>query len=195
MAMNPQLWSLSGLSIELGIDRRTLAKRLSSLRPDGEGIEAGKTVRRWRLARVLRHLKAAGAGADERRIAGMVEDHKHLVSEYLFPAAMGSRYLLGFFLAHLHEDIGLTKPQALRAYGAAVLALHYAIAEFFAGVDAELAGDPLSENIEDHDIEVCIPPELRKLGELGPEAYALKYWSDGPPAGQKRTQRGALGSQ
>jgi hypothetical protein len=175
MAMIPHLWSISSLSIELGIDRRTLSKKLSTLRPDAEGIEAGKTVRRWRLARVLKHLKAAGPRGtngtlDEQRL----EDHKHVVTEFLFPALTGSRYFLGFFLAYLHEDVGLTKIQALRAYQAAVLALHYAIGEFFGAVDAELEG--LSEETEDHDIEVRIPPELRKLCELGPEAYAVKYW-------------------
>lgn len=175
------LWSISSLSIELGIDRRTLGKKLSNLRPDGEGIEAGKTVRRWCLARVLRHLKAAdrstagsrGAEVDSQ----LIEDHKHVVTQLMFPALTGSRYFLGFFLAYLHEDVGLTKPQALRAFQAAVLALHYAIGEFFGAVDTELAGEALSDDIEDHDIEVRIPPELRKLGELGPEAYAAEYWS------------------
>jgi hypothetical protein len=97
-----------------------------------------------------------------------------VVTELMFPALTGSRYFLGFFLAYLHEDVGLTKPQALRAYQAAVLALHYAIGEFFGAVDAELEG--LSEDTEDHDIEVRIPTELRKLCDLGPEAYAEKYW-------------------
>lgn len=95
----------------------------------------------------------------------------------MFPGLISSRYFLGFFLAHLHEDVGLTKIQALRAYQAAVLALHYALGEFFAGVDAELDGEPLSENIEDHELEVQIPPGLRNLCKLGPEAYAVKYWS------------------
>jgi hypothetical protein len=95
----------------------------------------------------------------------------------MFPALTGSRYFLGFFLAYLHEDLGLTKPQALRAYGAAVIALHYALGEFYAGVDAEIAGEGLSEDIEDHEIEVRLPTELRKLCELGPEAYAAKFWS------------------
>jgi hypothetical protein len=54
----PTLWSVNGLSVELGIDRRTLGKKLSNLRPDGEGQEAGKTVRRWHLAHVLDHLQA-----------------------------------------------------------------------------------------------------------------------------------------
>jgi hypothetical protein len=165
--------------LELNIDRRTLAKRLSNLRPDGEAIEGGKTVRRWRLARVLKHLKAADrTTAGGAKVDNMViEDHKHVVMEFLFPALTGGRYFLGFFLAYLHEDVGLTKVQALQAYGAAVLALHYALGEFFAGVDAELASEPL--DIEDHEIEieVQVPLELRKLCDLGPEAYAGKYWS------------------
>jgi hypothetical protein len=179
MALTTQLWTLNALSVELGISSRVLGKRLSSLKPDDVEQQAGRQVKRWRLARVLKHLKAAGAKGevDEQRIAGMVEDDKRMATELLFPAVTSSRYFRGFYLRHLHEDIGLTKPQALRAYGAAVLALHCAIGEFFAAVDAELSGDPLSENIEDHDIEVRIPPELRKLGELGPEAYAVRYWS------------------
>jgi hypothetical protein len=178
--MHRQLWSISSLSVEFGIDRRTLGKKLSDLRPDGEGIEAGKTVRRWHLTRVLKHLKAADrttAGGAAEVDEQLIEDHKHLVTQFMFPALISSRYFLGFFLAHLHEDIGLTKPQALRAYGAAVLALHYAIGEFFAGVDAHVAGEPLSGNIEDHEIEVRMPPELTQLAKLGPEAYALKFWS------------------
>jgi hypothetical protein len=172
-----QLWSINGLSAELGIDRRTLGKRLSNLPPDGEGIEAGKTVRRWRLARVLKHLRLTGAkgGVDEQRIAGMVEDHRHLAAEFLFPAVMSSRYFLGFFLAYLHEDIGLTKIQALRAYGTVAIALHHAFAQFFGAADAHVAGEPL-EDIEDHELEVRIPPELRELCKLGPEAYAARYW-------------------
>jgi hypothetical protein len=112
MPMTRQLWSISGLSAELGIDRRTLSKKLSDLRPDGEGIEGGKTVRRWYMARVLKHLKAADrttakAEVDER----LIEDHKHVVTQFLFPALVSSRYFLGFFAAYLHEDIGLRNPK------------------------------------------------------------------------------------
>jgi hypothetical protein len=59
MPMHRQLWSVSSLTIELGIDRRTLSKKLSDLRPDGEGIEGGKTVRRRYLMHALKHLQAA----------------------------------------------------------------------------------------------------------------------------------------
>jgi hypothetical protein len=52
MAMLPRLWSLSGLSVELGIDRRTLAAQLASVPPDGKtGTRDG-----WRLTTVLAAL-------------------------------------------------------------------------------------------------------------------------------------------
>jgi hypothetical protein len=190
MAMTTRLWTLNALSLELGISSRVLDKRLSGLTPDAEEQQDGRQMKSWRLARVLRHLKAAGPrgtreGVDER----LIEDHKHVVTEYLFPALTGSRYFLGFFLAYLHEDVGLTKPQALQAYGAVVIALHHALGEFFASVDAQVAGEPLPEDIEAHGLEVRIPTELRKLCDLGPEAYAAKYWPapNGLP-GPKRTQ-------
>lgn len=36
MAMTAKLWSVNGLATELDIDRRTLAKKLSGIEPDGE---------------------------------------------------------------------------------------------------------------------------------------------------------------
>jgi hypothetical protein len=173
MAMTTRLWTLNALSVELGISSRVLGKRLSNLAPDDVEQQASRQVKRWRLAHVLKHLKAA-AGAKVEVDERLIEDHKYVVTQFLFPALTGSRYFLGFFLAYLHEDVGLTKPQALGAYQAAVLALHYAIGEFYAGVDAELAGLPLSEDIEDHGLEVQIPTRLRKLCDLGPEAYVGK---------------------
>jgi hypothetical protein len=175
MALTTQLWTINALATELGISSRVLGRRLSDLRPDQVEQQEGRQVKRWRLARVLKHLKAASGNGSQRGVNGKtvetIECHKHVVAQYMFPALLGSRYFLGFFLAHLHEDIGLTKVQALRAYGAACIALHYALGEFYAGVGAEVGG------IEDDELEVRIPPELRKLCDLGPEAYAEKYWS------------------
>jgi len=53
MSMTPKAWSVSGLATELGLDRRTVAKRLAhapphSLAPDGSP--------RWRLNDALRAL-------------------------------------------------------------------------------------------------------------------------------------------
>src|SRR5215213_4575687 len=52
MAMTARLWSISALAVELGMDRRTVAKRLGRLPPDGRlnGSPA------WRLATALEAL-------------------------------------------------------------------------------------------------------------------------------------------
>ncbi|MGH8564645.1 MAG: hypothetical protein ACREXW_11395 [Gammaproteobacteria bacterium] len=72
MAITSGLWTLNALSVELGIRYRTLGKKLSDLKPDEEERQAGRVVRRWRLARVLKHLKAAGGnGIESDRPAGV----------------------------------------------------------------------------------------------------------------------------
>ena len=75
MALTTQLWTLNGLSVELAISSRVLGRRLSDLAPDQVEQQAGRQVKRWRLARVLKHLRAAdrtspgsnGATADPER--------------------------------------------------------------------------------------------------------------------------------
>lgn len=49
MAMRPQLWTVNALAVELGRDRRSIAKLVSDLPPDGQerGVDA------WRLKRVI----------------------------------------------------------------------------------------------------------------------------------------------
>lgn len=59
MALTTQLWTINALSVELGISSRVLGRRLSDLAPDQVEQQAGRQVKRWRLARILRHLKAA----------------------------------------------------------------------------------------------------------------------------------------
>jgi hypothetical protein len=57
MAMQSKLWTINALSVELGIDRRTLAKRLEHL-PPVKVLQVGRrTEKRWRLADVLAHLQ------------------------------------------------------------------------------------------------------------------------------------------
>lgn len=75
MAMTTQLWTINALATELGISHRVLGRRLSDLAPDQVEQQAGRQVKRWRLVRVLKHLKAAdrttagpcGATADAER--------------------------------------------------------------------------------------------------------------------------------
>lgn len=59
MAMVAQLWSLNGLSTELGIDRRILAQRIEGLEPDkveGCALLGQREDRYWYMRRVVEHL-------------------------------------------------------------------------------------------------------------------------------------------
>jgi hypothetical protein len=57
--MQSKLWTLNALAVELGHDRRTLARKLEGLAPDDETAHGGRVTRRWRLRRVVEHLYAA----------------------------------------------------------------------------------------------------------------------------------------
>ena len=57
MSMTPQLWSISALAVELGMDRRTIAKRIAHVKAAGE-TAAGK---QYRLADVIRAMTDAAA--------------------------------------------------------------------------------------------------------------------------------------
>jgi hypothetical protein len=59
MAMTTRLWTLNALSVELGISSRVLGRRLSNLAPDEVEHQDGRQMKSWRLARVLKHLRAA----------------------------------------------------------------------------------------------------------------------------------------
>lgn len=56
MSMTPKFWSINALSVELGRDRRTVAKALAGVPPAGE--ERGKPV--WRLQDAASALAALG---------------------------------------------------------------------------------------------------------------------------------------
>lgn len=57
--MQATLWSVNALSVELGRDRRALARDLEGLKPDEETRKGKRTDRRWKLARVIAHLYAS----------------------------------------------------------------------------------------------------------------------------------------
>lgn len=63
--MQAQIWSLSGLAVELALDRRSLARKLEGLEPDEEDEDkAGRVSRRWRMARVVAHLTGTAVDLD-----------------------------------------------------------------------------------------------------------------------------------
>jgi hypothetical protein len=53
MAMTPQAWSVNGLATELGLDRRTVAKRLAPVTPHSLAADGSP---RWRLNDAIKVL-------------------------------------------------------------------------------------------------------------------------------------------
>lgn len=63
--MQAQLWTLNALAVELGRDRRALARALDELTPDDKTADAaGRVSRKWRMARVFSHLMGSGEALD-----------------------------------------------------------------------------------------------------------------------------------
>src|SRR4051812_12302629 len=86
MSMTPRLWSINGLAVELGIDRRTVAQRLRNVQAAGEA--QGHPV--WRLDDALSVLKPASRrGAGGSRDSG--EDRE---SPYLEGMRIGHRFTM-----------------------------------------------------------------------------------------------------
>ena len=57
-------WTLSGLSVELGLDRRAMARALEGLPPDQEKKVGKRTERTWKMAAVVAHMHNDGDRLD-----------------------------------------------------------------------------------------------------------------------------------
>ena len=108
MGMQAKLWTISELSVELDVDRRTMAKRLEGLDPEeSETDKAGREHRRYRLAAVVAHLMgAAGAGA-----LNLDDERARLAKEQADRAAMDNEVRRGELLDQ--EQIGPALERAM----------------------------------------------------------------------------------
>lgn len=86
--MQSKLWTVSELSVELDVDRRTMAKRLEGCEPEENVTDgAGRQHRRYRLSAVFTHLLEAAGGSvlkldDERaRLAKEQADRAEMDNE------------------------------------------------------------------------------------------------------------------
>jgi len=122
MAMQRTHWSLSALSVELGIDRRTLAKRIDRGAVPVADRRGKGGAPRYRLSDVLRALdKPIGRSRDVANALATLE----LSAEALMPWAHDGVVPLGEYLVSLgiegpfedHED----EIRTLLAYGMPVL--------------------------------------------------------------------------
>jgi len=85
MSMQPQTWSISGLAVELGMDRRTLAKRLAHVPP----VTGTGRRKRWRLADVLaelnRHERLSHQHLGSGRTSDRRVDARHILEQCVMP--------------------------------------------------------------------------------------------------------------
>lgn len=72
-------WSVNELSVELAVDRRTLARKLSGLEPANCSVSGKRTSRGYRLAEVITHLAGADGDLDlnhERAVLTKLQQEK-----------------------------------------------------------------------------------------------------------------------
>ena len=141
MAMTPTLWSISGLAIELALDRRTIAAKLRDVPPDGQlrGHPA------WRLQTALLALRGdtkrpepvpppAGAA-----VLAQVRDPVHVG---MVTAALSAIYALPWYAYFVARELDCDEETAAGMAAVAVLlAIHFE-REFRAlGIQAFKSGD------------------------------------------------------
>jgi hypothetical protein len=103
MAMQAKLWTISELSVELDVDRRTMAKRLEGLEPEEQETDkGGREHRRYRLAAVFAHLMGGDASA-----LSLDEERARLAHEQADRAAMENEVRRGELLdqAEVEPDL------------------------------------------------------------------------------------------
>ncbi len=121
MAMLRQSWSISGLSKEFQIDRRTMAKRLEGLEPAESKVVGERTENRYYLSDVLKHF-------NRRRNKDEIEDEmweelKRYFGKTVFPNIVNDDSFIGTLLGAVTEDMGLSKSQAIEIYKISVFAV------------------------------------------------------------------------
>ena len=167
-----KLWSINALSVELGIDRRTLSKRLDNLPPAETKRLKNRTEKSWALQAVVEHLnrsnkpkstknEAAEIAAAER----MLENIKLFLGDKLIPDVINHPAFCNLIINGVSEELGITKAQAVQAYR-------------FAGLAVVVAVDKLLGELR-YDMPEDGP--YWELGTLGIEGFALKYYSEPLP--------------
>ena len=111
MSMQSKLWSINALSIELNMDRRTLAKKLEDL-PPAEIKKVGNRVeKKWKLHDVIEHLSKKFKTSnikDEKPLNILRYIHEESVKHCLYETAED----LGQVLTGLLVEKGMNKKDA-----------------------------------------------------------------------------------
>lgn len=163
--MQRKEWSLSALSVELAVDRRTLGKRLQHVPPVAIQHCGNRIEKKWLLRDVIPYVDGSAA---EQQQSGE-EDAKEMLKSWcgreMYPALIDSPEFIGLLTGSLTSELGLTKAQTLKAYQLVTMAIMWALS---AGFDDEhmkfsILGDSLTRDLSDKSV-----PEL--------EAYAKEHW-------------------
>lgn len=162
--MQAQLWTISGLSAQLGIDRRTLAKRLQGLTPASvEKRSDGAKVRRYKLADVVAHLNRdpqATKGPTDAQVDEAAEGFLAFVGRDMLPGMIENS--AGITTSLMVSEVGITKAQALHAFSLMYGGLLYGLHEAAPG----------------RTIPYVVPPIIEGIRKHGPAAYAAEHWPD-----------------
>ena len=186
--MQAELWTLSGLAVELSRDRRALAKSLEGLAPDEEGTDtAGRVTRKYRMARVFDHLMGGASeldmNAERARLAKAQADKTELEN------AVRSGLLLE--RGKVLQEVGAM----LASFQSRVIAIPDAVGQLFEPRTARTVVVEIRRKLYEALAELAEyrPDVLDGTGETGGAAAE----SDGEPVGGsepsavKRKQRGA----
>lgn len=157
MAMQATLWSINALSCELGMDRRTLASRLTDLPP----AKVDGKFKLWRLRDVLQHLEVRGRSTKntaDLEIEEALRAHfiEQITGDYLPKVFVN---IIPVFLNLLVHELGLTKAQAIRTMQFAFLAFSIGTDEYFGGK-----------------YQYKMPDYLEESGKIGIEKFIGKRW-------------------
>jgi hypothetical protein len=144
-------YSISGLSEETGIDRRTLKKRLRGLPAAEErDIGNGRVEKRWRLTDVRLYLELHAAGLDAE---GTWESGGQMLKRFagteLFPKLVAHPHYSGGLSGYAHGELGMSKPDALDFVSKVTLLVMSALSESFGDPDMEIRVEgPVGEWLE-----------------------------------------------
>lgn len=184
MAMQPTLWSMNALAVEFGLDRRTVAKRLTDVPPAGE--KAGHPV--WRLVDVLPALTAPRAPRAAERLpsAATLEgwkaaelDYEELLAELPDKALAGEALMrMAYRLPATVASLAVAAGAPCKVAFATGDAMHMAAMMLVAEVARELSIPPWAEN---DDPEVIEPEAFEAinwpaLAETAGEPLDLEGW-------------------
>jgi hypothetical protein len=162
MALAEQLWSLNALSTELGIDRRTLGKKLADLPPAEQTHHKTRVEKKWHLKDVVAHLgrpKSRRSSQPAPSIEDLENDPKLLaettkmlqkfVGAELFPKLCDCPAFSGFIVNAVIDEFGLSAKQGLRIYQLVCLAIIIGICDGFSDENMDFQMPEFFEALRD----------------------------------------------